>query len=143
MTPLEKAQELIEELDTFAGVQGVGLPTLRYPQIGTPVIATEALTVGVIDVTPHEQYSPVECNASQLCTYSINVSRECSWTSDDDGVDDPVRIAEVSATLSADSELLWNFAQQYRAYLSKQWNVTFLLTGGLGITTMSFIIGVD
>ncbi len=143
MTPLEKAQQLIEELDDYAGGVGVELPSLQYPQIGTPVIATEAFTIGVIDVSPHDQYGPNECNASQLTTFSINISRECSWTSDDDGVDVPEKVEEVSATLSADSELLWQFAEQYRAYLSKQWNITFLLTGGLGITTMSFIIGVD
>jgi hypothetical protein len=143
VTPLEKAAQLIDEIDDYACDIGVDLPKLRYPQIGTPVIGCEAFTIGVIDVTPHEQYGPVECNASQLVTFSVNVSRTCSWVADDDGIDDPEKVAEVSATLSADSEVLWSFAQQYRAYLSKQWNVTFLRTGGLGITTMSFIIGVD
>ena len=141
MTPLEKAQQVLEEIVEFA--DEVELPHLQYAQIGTPVVACEALTVAVIDITPHEQYGPTECNASQLVTLSVVLSRTCAWTSDDDGVDDPEKIAEVATVLSGDSELLWSFAQQYRAYLSKQWNISFLRTGGLGITTMSFIIGVD
>lgn len=143
MTPLAKAQQILDELVLYAGEQSVQVPALRYVQISTPVVAAEALTIALIDVSPHEQYGPTDCNASQLATYSIVLSRECSWTSDDTGVDDPAKVAAVSAMLSADGELLWGFGQQYAAYLSKQWNVTWQLTGALGISTMSFIVGVD
>jgi len=141
VTPYEKAQQLVDDIVEFSEMK---LPKLRYAQVGAPnVIADEVFTVAVNAVDPHDQYGPFECNPSQLSTFLVIIAWECSWTGENDGRDDPRKVKTVSQKLDDTGTMLWSFASQYRAYLSKEWSITYALTGGVGITTMSFSIGVD
>lgn len=141
MTPYAKAKQLIDDVVEFSEID---LPKLKYAQVGAPhVIAHEVFTVAVSGVDPHGQYGPFECNASQLSTFLVIIAWNCSWTSETDGSDDPRKIKSVSEKLDATGQMLWDFASRYQAYLSKEWSITFALTGGIGITTLSFTIGVD
>lgn len=143
VTPLEKAQELLDDLSGFAAAECHDLPSLRYTRMGPPVLACEALIVGVLNADPAELYGPLECNPSQLATYIFAAGLECSGVYDQSGADDPYKVAEVSAKMDAVGSLFWDWAAQYNAYLSKQWFVTWSINGDLGVITMQFTTGVD
>lgn len=143
MTPYEKAQQLLQAVVDEAEIAGIDLPAAQYAQVGDPVIACEVLTVACTNVDPNAETGPEQCNASQLGAFAIILARECSWTGNYDGTDNLEAIAEVSDAIGKDSDLLWATANNFKAYLVKRWNVTWTLTGGLGITTLAMVTGVD
>lgn len=151
MTPYEKAQQILDSVIAAGEDQiglgtwpGWGLPTVRYAQMNAaPVISCEVLTVSVMDVAPHTAYGPVECNASQLSTFSIILARNCMNTSDDDGVDVPEAVESASVVADQDAQLLWGWADSYSAFLSKDWSISWTLNGGIGITTLTLTTGID
>lgn len=143
MTPYEKAQQLLQAVVDEAETREVELPTLQYAQVGDPAIACEVLTAACTTLDPSAETGPEKCNASQLGAFAVIIARECSWTGNYDGSDDVEAVARVSETLGRDSDLLWAAANSFNAYLTKRWNVTWTLTGGLGITTLAIVTGVD
>lgn len=143
MTPFQKAQQLLEELETEALAAFIELPHMRYAQMGTPVIACDLATVACTTIAPDEASGPEKCNASQMATFLVVIARACAWTGNDDGTDDPAVVEEVSAVIAQDIDLLWTVANNYTAFLSKRWSVAWELTGGLAIVTMTITTGVD
>lgn len=153
MTPLDKAREFLAMLEDQAPTHGVVLPDPRYAQLGTPVIGCAATVVGVAGTNPHPEYGGAsavamgifgfECNASQQASFVFSIARECSWTSDETGLDIPEAVVKVSETMQADHDLLWYFAANLEPYLSKSWSLAMTLMGGLAITTMTLTTGVD
>lgn len=143
MSPLEKAQQILDQLVDKAADESFTLPTQQYPQTGDPVIACALFTVAVSSVLVAEAYGPNACNASQLGTFSIVIARDCGNTSRQDGSDDPAAVAAVSQTLSADGEFLWSWINNYIAYLSKEWSVSYVIQGGLSMATMQLTTGID
>jgi hypothetical protein len=147
MTPLDKAREFLASLEDQAPVHGVVLPEPRYAQLGTPVIACECTIVAVAGSSPHPEYGGAvtgfPCNASQQATFLMSIARECSWVSDETGIDIPEQVIKVSETMQDDHDLLWYLAAELDPYLSKAWTIAMTLIGGLAITSMSLVTGVD
>jgi hypothetical protein len=153
MTPLEKAREFLATIEDMAPVMGTVLPDQRYAQLGQPVIACSSLIAAVTTTIPHAEYGGAtgsrgnifgfECNASQQSTFVISLARECSWTSDDTGFDIPEEVVKVSEQMQMDHDLLWYFAANLDAYLSKSWSISMVLMGGLSIVTLQLLTGVD
>lgn len=148
MTPLEKAQQILDQIVAKATPLGPDyvLPDLRYVQLGTPVIscasvivaglslATDGASLGILNV---------DCDAMQVCTFQVTIARDCSWVANEDGSDDPTRVAQASAMLSSDGELLWDYAQHFVPMVTKQWNNAWDLIGGIGISTLALTTEVD
>jgi hypothetical protein len=143
VTPLEKAAEILQGIELQAATNGVTLPTLRYTQMAQPVIACAGVIVAVTATDPHPLYGPVECNASQQVTFAVSIARDCSHVANDDGTDDIVKLGQVSMTMQGDHDVLWDFAACFEEYLSKQWSVRMVITGGVAITSMTLTTGVD
>jgi hypothetical protein len=146
MTPYEKAQQFLESLEGRAAAQVpvVELPTIRYAQIGTPDMACASVIVGVTTINPDAaDEGPVVCDASQLATFLIVVCLECSWTADEEGINDPVLVADASARLDVIGQFLWDWANELDPFVSKEWTLGFTSSADLGIATLRLITGVD
>lgn len=150
MTPYEKAQELLDAISDIGDArvasedwEGYTFPALRYAQLGESTITCEGVNVSATNVVPHAAYGPVDCNASQLGTFTIIIARDCAVIHDRYGIDDPVAFAAVSRVADWDGQLLWDWANEMTAYLSKEWSVAWAIVGNIGVTTMQLTIGVD
>lgn len=142
MTPLAKADQLLSKLITFAGEYV--LPASRYAQVGVPVYDCAAVISAVGNVIPHVEYGPIDCNASQLGTFTVAIVRPCSWTSERDGTTNVPALQTTSGVLDLDGDLLWRFAQDYSEFLSKDWTVEYDLTqAGLGAAVLTMTTGID
>jgi hypothetical protein len=87
--------------------------------------------------------SGFQCNASQRATFLISITRECAWVANEDGTDNPEQVIKVSETMQADHDLLWYFAANLDDFLSKGWSINMSLLGGLAITSLMLMTGVD
>lgn len=147
MTPYQKAQQILADLEARAADIGLDLPTLRYAQIGTPVVSCASLIVAVTNLAPEAGGAGVEdivvCDAAQMGTFTILFSHDCSWVANDDGSDDPARVVEASAHMDASGSFLWDYANEYVPYISKTWSLSWSLVGGLGISTLTLTVGID
>lgn len=143
MTPLSKAQQILNGVEATAAGMSVAMPRLRYAQLATQVVSVESVIVAATSMEPDAAYGPLECNASQLATFVVSWALDCSWVSNDDGTDDPTRVAEASARMDTVAEVLWEFASGLDAFLSKQWSIGWAFIGGLGIVTLQLTTGVD
>lgn len=147
MTPLAKAQEILDLISDAAltATPVLVLPTVKYPQVGIPTIDCESVIVGVTNIVPHPNYEPALCNASRLGTFTVYIIRDCSWVANnDDGTTDVTAMATVSDKQDADGVLLWDWAQTYDDFLSKEWSVQYNLTdGGLAVTSLQITTGID
>jgi hypothetical protein len=146
VTPFQKAQDFLQQLNDRAMLDGTTLlPGIQYAQIGMPDMACESLIVAVTTVAPDagEEGGPVICDASQMATFLVVWCQACSWVSDDSGINDPAKVAEVSARMDAAGTFLWDWANEMDAYLSKQWTLGWASAADLGITTLTLTTGVD
>lgn len=142
VTPLEKAKQILADINTFASASSVDLPGHQYAQTGTPVIACAGLIVAVTNVSIAAGYDPT-CGAAQSGTFVVTLTRDCGVEFNEDGSDNVDAITAVSAEADADAQMLWDYANQLEIYLTRTWSVSWALIGGLGITTLSLTIGID
>jgi hypothetical protein len=140
MTPYEKAQDLLKSLE----VACPNLPTLAYAQIGGQVVSCESLIIAATgaDGQPQDPLN-LKCAFNQIGTFVITVARDCAFEATEDGVDDPVEVARVSAQMDQDGDCLWGWAQNLDPYISKDFSLGFTLQGGLAITSMQLTLGID
>lgn len=144
MTPLDKAKQLIVDMNTYAVASGYSLPITQYTQVGEAVIDCESLIAAVILTVPHVDYGPIDCNASQNSTFAIYMTRACSWTAYQDGTTNPSALQAASEQVDLDGQFMWDFALQYDSYLSKSWTLQYsFLDAGLGVSRLQLTIGVD
>lgn len=143
MTPYAKAQQLLELIEAEAENLSIALPTTRYASTGTPVVACAEVQVAAQSLELGTDAGPVECNAPQLSTFQLIIARECANYANHDGTNNPEKVAEVSALIADDADLLWAVCNAYKAFVSKRWYVNWTITGNLGITTCTLITGVD
>lgn len=145
MTPLEKAQQLLDDLNTYATAQSVTLPTLQFTKysVVTPVVTCASVISAIIDLSlVGDEYTP-QCNPIQQGTFLLIITRDCAVEFHDDGTDNPAAIAPIAATMDDDTQLLWDFLTQYLPYTTKTWNVTWNVEGGLAITSARLVTGID
>lgn len=148
MNAYEKAQQLLQLIETEAlpFEPEYTLPSQRYARVGTGVISCASVQVAALDMSPDgldNGQVTVHCDAIQLSNFACIISRDCSFVANEDGSDDPKRVGEASALGAKDAQFLWNWAQHYDAYFSKQFSVGWIFTGGILITTLSLTTGVD
>lgn len=148
MTPYAKAQAILAELVEAALPlePDFVLPTLRYAQIGAPVVACESLIVAVAGMTADNGLEVEDltfCDSSQIGTFTIVHAIDCAWVANEDGTDDPARVAEASARMDANGTFLWNYANELVPFVSKQWTIGWAFMGGLGLTTLTLTTGID
>lgn len=150
MTPLEYADQIRKQFEDYAtDVCELTLPEekQRYSRLGAAVIACESLIAAVTDA----QAIPINegggtawnaCQFTQQATIIITLARECSYEMEEDGTDDPVQVAAISASMDKDGECLWTWAHDLETHMGKSFEVSFTLLGGLAITALSLTVGV-
>lgn len=149
MSPYEKAKAILAELEARAAAvspEPLDLPSVRYAQIGAPQTVTCAsLIVGTATIAADgaDDFEDIRCDAIQLGTFVLIYALDCSWVANDDGTDNPVKVAEASERMDAAGNFLWAYANELDPYLSKEWSMAYALTGGLGIATLTLTTGID
>lgn len=156
MTPYEKAQQILDEVKALADSRFLILPgpeMNHYAQVGNNVIACAGVTVtytgsNVDPLTPANAeniaaFQSMQCGPGQLGIFNIVIARDCANIANQDGTDDPVKVAALSALMDADGQLLWDFAVAYDAWISKDWSTGHAIDGALGISTLLLTTGVD
>ncbi len=149
MNAYTKAGQLLELIEAAALPlePEYTLPSQRYARVGTAVVSCACVQVAALDMNidgANSGITNVICDdAIQVSTFACIIARDCAFVSNEDGSDDPARVGEASAIAAQDSEFLWNWAQTYDEYLSKTFNVGWLFTGGILITTLSLTTGID
>lgn len=145
MTPLDKAKQILTEINTYAVGVGYNLPIRQYTQVGALVVdGCESLAIALSATVPDASFGPLQCNVSQSSTFSIYLMRACSWSSAQDGSTIITQLEAVSELIDADGQFLWDFANQYSEYLSKSWTLQYsLLDAGVGVSLLTLVTGVD
>lgn len=143
---LDLANSLLDEVVAQATVAGITLPTPRYAQLGTPVIATEVVVVGTGSMVPIPQYDTtrqVRDVPMPIISLSVAVARAYKVT-DRDGVDIPDLVTAASATQEIDGQLLWDALWGFSpGHLGpSNVNVSWDMTGEIAITTGTLSTGV-
>lgn len=142
MTPYEKAEQILDQLVTAAAAAGVVLPERRYALVAEPVVDCESVIIALTGVTQPELFDP-SCGVPQLGTFSVIIARDCAGTANQDGTTNIERATVASAAQAIDGDLLWSFANGYQEFVSKTWNIGYVVTGDLAITSMLFTTGID
>ena len=137
-TPWQYGQELLDQLEQIV----VPLPDERYAQLGGQVIACESLIVASTGIQAQEVLDTPRCDVVQVATYDITLARECANVSNDDGTNNPEAIVDVSAQIDQDADALWRWAQGLEYFWTKTFDVSWVITGGLAITTLTLTVGV-
>jgi len=149
VNPYEKAQQILEliEAEAIPLEPDFTLPTLRYARVGTAVVSCASVQVAALDINTDGanigQLNVLCDDAVQMTNFACIISRDCSFAANEDGSDDPLRVAELSEKGAADAQFLWDFAEHYDEYFLKQFNVTWKIDGDLVITTLGMLTGVD
>lgn len=145
MNPLDKAKALLAELVTKADVAGLGLPSIRYYQIGDAVVTCGSVIVTLTRMDPAgpEYQVASGCMSSQVGSFVITIARDCGVIFDEDGVDVPALVINASEDMSADGDFLWGFAAGLPTYIARDYSVTWVLTGALLITSLTLTVGID
>jgi hypothetical protein len=145
MTPLDKAKQILAEINTYAIAVGHSIPIRQYTQVGALVVdGCESMAIALSATVPDAAFGPLQCNVSQNSTFSIYLMRSCSWSSDQEGITIISILESSSAIVDADGQFLWNFANQYQEYLSKSWTLQYsLLDAGVGVSLLTLVTGVD
>lgn len=146
MTPLEKAKDILKQINARADESGLRLPSMQLAKLSPtpPVIACEELLVAITAITlPDETFEP-DCNPARLATFVIILARACAQEADPQtGVDIPENVRTIHAGLDRDSDFLWDWAAEYDYYLSKTWDMAWGLEGGLAVSTLTLTTGID
>lgn len=144
MTPLEKGQQILDAIADEADGRGIPLPSLRYVRVGAPVLACEAVIVGFVNTLPApSELVPFDCGAVELATFIVTVGLDCSAAVNEDGSDNVGQMMAVSERAQDVGEVLWSFARDFDAFVSKEWNVTYGVLGGMSYITLQLTTGVD
>lgn len=142
---LDRANELSTAITNFASELSITLPVFRVVQAGTPVIAKCSVVIAAIGISPlmnFDQTAMARCAPPQRTTIVGAIARDYEVV-DAEGVDIPDLVAEASALMMADGDLLWEAAWSVENYLgpdnvSLDWNIT----GALAITSVQYTVGV-
>lgn len=143
MTPYEKADKILESLICLAGDSGVEMPSVRYAVLGEPVVSCASVIVTLTSInTPPEVPA---CNAPQVGTFSVIISRDCANISAPNGDTIPEEAVKVADTQSTDGQLLWDLVVDMHGamYPPSAWSIGFVVTGGLAITSMMMTANID
>ena len=136
-TPLSYARILLDDLSNSI----VPLPDERYAQLGGQVVVCESLIIGTTGITSQEMLGP-QCDVVQVASYDITLARDCANVSNDDGSNNGPAIVAVSDQIDADADALWRWAQGLEYYVTKTFDITWVITGGIAITTMTISLGI-
>lgn len=123
ITVLTKAHESNPEIT---------VPDLAYTGVDNPVVTCEAIQVYMQRIV--QDTNPESCGCGLIANVIATISRDCANMADDEGVDIPHRVEEVSDEMLTDGLLLSTVAQ---LYLESTWAVEFTVTGGIGISSLT------
>ena len=137
-TPLEFGKALLDDLTAVV----VPLPGERYATLGNVVVSCESLIVSSTGVDGQQLSDVPQCDVVQIGGYVISLARECSNVANDDGTTNVAVAETVSVKMDKDAETLWNWAQGLEVYITKDYSVAWVITGGLAITTLSLTVGI-
>ena len=126
MTPYEMAQDVLQTVADLL----VEPPTVRFAQLGPAVIDCAS----VISAATALEENPTPGCACGSITVVTTVARDCAFTSNEDGSNNPEVIAEVSAKIDGDGIVL---RQVGALYIESEWSVGWSLDGGLAITSLA------
>lgn len=143
MTPLAKARQILTLVEDFAAANSIDLPTKRYAQLGEVVIDCESVIVAAPGLEPSLD-TPPGCGPPQLSTFQVLIIRACAFVAYDDGTTNKDAIESASESADADGQMLWDFADAFVPYVSKEWSLTWTLAeAGLAASILSLTTGID
>ena len=137
MTPLAFAQELVADLIR-------SYPLLPAPpahaQIGDLVVDCAGVYATVLNLTEFPLNAGTQnCGAVTLADISVVAAHDCANVSNDDGTTNWAAQDVISAAMSADADMLWEWAAKQRADAfvpTTPPSITFMITGGVAATTL-------
>lgn len=143
MTPFSKGKQILTYIEDLADNDpDFELPNSRYVTLSEPVVDCERLIIALTSIVPMEEIDP-HCGPIQIGTFIIVIARACANVSDQHGETVPSEAERVGEVQSTDGEFLWNFASSYPGFAQKEWDLGFAITGGLSITSLTLMTGID
>lgn len=137
----DRAVELAGLIVDQAELDEIELPALQWVQVGDPVITCESLCVTALGPEPLDG-APDRCIPPQVTTLIACVARDYICMNDD-GIDDPEKVAAASIIQQADADMLWAACWNLSMYLGPTLvSVNYLVEGGMIFTTLQLQIGV-
>jgi hypothetical protein len=144
VTPLGKAQQILQQLVDASKGTKVPVPSIRFAQMGGQVVDCESLIVAVAGTDSAADFATMPgCNVPQTANFIVTLARDCAVTFEDNGQTNVKEVERVSAETDRDGEFLWDFAEAYEAYITKTYSLSFINLGGLSIATLSMTLGID
>jgi hypothetical protein len=139
VTPYEFAQDIRDDLQPPIWTN---LPQPVLPQVGDIIVDCEGTWVSVINVDEQDVFElgPGCEQMVEMADIQIIAAIECSMTGDDDGLTDPVLLADVSTRLDAVGVTLTKFARDLvkSGVAEDTFNgIQYQNTGNLGIVTVT------
>ena len=136
MTPLGYVLDLVDDL-------AATYPLLPAPpahaQLGDLVIDCAGLYATVLNLSEFAVGGGINCGTITLADITIIAARDCGFVARDDGTTDWSAQDAVSAQMDVDADMLWEWAQKQRVDAfapTTPPSITFMLTGGVALTTL-------
>jgi len=134
-------QQFLEQIlaDVITGLIKAGeadpritVPDLAYTGVANPVVTCEAIQVYMTRMG--KDTDPNSCGCGLTANVIATISRDCAGIATEEGVDIPERVVEFSELMGLDGIVL---AEVGQFYMEAQWGVDFLITGGIGVTSLT------
>lgn len=143
MTPFAKGKDILQFLEGLAATEpGYTLPPSRYVTLSEPVVDCERVIVALSSISPMAEIDP-SCGPVQIGNFIVAISRSCANIADQNGETIPSEAEAIGAIQSQDGDFLWKVATTYPAFGEKDWDLGFTITGGIAITSLTLMTGID
>ena len=126
--------------DALFALVTVNPPTIRWSQLGSPMVTCESMAVGTSTV--RDELVVTNANGKSCIAYELLdvvglIARECSFEANDDGTTDVARVNENSEQMDTDLTALRAWAAALERPAGTLETVQFLNEGALSVVTLS------
>jgi hypothetical protein len=130
------AQSLLALLELTVTVDQ---PSVRWAQLGSPVVTCESMVVGIVTAREEPLFAGGgrDCQILEVIDVVAAIARDCAFGSDADGNTDPEKVAAISVAQDADVTALKAWVEALPRPADTLTNHTFSSEGGLAIVTTS------
>lgn len=143
-TAYDTATALLASLVSDAATESLTLPTVQYVVTGEPVVDCPSVIVALTGINIPEGFTnAIHCAPPQLGSFDVIIARDCGTQFTPDGSTIPSAADTIAAAAAADGDFLWGWASRYAEVVDKTWELGFVTTGGLAITSLLLTTGVQ
>lgn len=135
MTPLAFARDLVDNL--VATYPLLPAPP-QHAQLGDLVIDCAGVYATILNLTEFA-VGGRNCGYVTIADISVVATRDCANVSNEDGTTNWAAQDVVSAQMDLDADMLWEWAEKQRADAfapTTPPSITFMITGGVALTTL-------